>query len=97
MWSEEVTPPLNGWRSRGHDSARNPAPMVNPVIGSMMALEGMVHPMTAEKRAKDLLLGKEGGAEGGVSFAGVLFVLVAAGAVMSWWRKNKKKKNGGRM
>jgi len=56
VWSEEVTPPVLGWRVRGHREAASPAPMINPVIGSMMHLEGMVHPMTVEKRMKDMLV-----------------------------------------
>ncbi|GMH89589.1 hypothetical protein TL16_g11502 [Triparma laevis f. inornata] len=44
-WSEEVTPPDHGWRKRNHYEARQPAPLVNPVVSTMFELQQMAHPL----------------------------------------------------
>jgi len=44
-WSEEVTPPLSGWRKRSHFESRQPAPNVEPVVSTMFELQQMAHPM----------------------------------------------------
>jgi hypothetical protein len=94
VWSEDVTPPMSGWRAREyfHGRAELPAPMVNPVIGSMMALEGMLHPMTAEKRMKDMLaesgLAAQGGGGGGV-LGFMIIGVVVTGVIFTFCTKRK--------
>jgi len=107
-WSEEVTPPNTGWRIRGHEDGRIPAPMVNPVVSSMYELEAMAHPLTLKTRGGGYVEAAQA-AVGNVDadilhefgFLSIVVIVVVVAVLLYKGNKNtngglKRMSNGGR-